>query len=86
LAWKAEIPRQPSVAYLPARDRYELVMPFKSKAQWNKFGQMLTEGKISRDEFDEWSEHSRPYSELPEKRKSKKKRRRKGGRGPVPQK
>jgi 3-deoxy-D-manno-octulosonic-acid transferase len=30
-------------------------MPFKSKAQRRKFAQLLVEGKISDETFEEWS-------------------------------
>ena len=54
-------------------------MPFKSKAQRRKFAQLLVEGKISDETYEEWN-RSTGRKELPErvtpakKRKSAKKR------------
>jgi hypothetical protein len=39
---------------MPAH-RSEDVMPFKSQAQRRKFAQLLVEGKISADTFEEWN-------------------------------
>jgi hypothetical protein len=49
-------------------------MPFKSKAQRRKFAQLLVEGKIKPETFEEWN-RSTGSKELPErvKRKSAKK-------------
>jgi hypothetical protein len=33
-------------------------MPFKSQAQRRKFAQLLVEGKISNDTFEEWNRES----------------------------
>jgi hypothetical protein len=33
----------------------ERVMPFKSQAQRRKFAQLLVEGKISNETFEEWN-------------------------------
>ena len=54
-------------------------MPFKSKAQRRKFAQLLVEGKISDETYEEWN-RSTGRKELPErvtplkKRKSARKR------------
>lgn len=47
-------------------------MPFKSKAQMRKFGQLLSEGKISKKTFDEFS-HATDTKRLPERASKKKK-------------
>ena len=54
-------------------------MPFKSKAQRRKFAQLLVEGKIKPETFEEWNRET-GYRDLPErvkqsKRKKKAKRR-----------
>ena len=51
------------------------VMPFKSQAQRRKFAQLLVEGKISNETFEEWNRET-GRTKLPErvKRKAKKKR------------
>jgi 3-deoxy-D-manno-octulosonic-acid transferase len=41
-------------------------MPFKSKAQRRKFAQLLVEGKISDDTYEEWN-RSTGKKELPER-------------------
>jgi hypothetical protein len=41
-------------------------MPFKSKAQRRKFAQLLVEGKISNETFEEWN-RSTGRKELPER-------------------
>ena len=48
-------------------------MPFKSKAQRRKFAQLLVEGKIKPETYEEWNREtgSKP---LPERVGSKKKR------------
>jgi len=50
-------------------------MPFKSQAQRRKFAQLLVEGKISPQTFEEWNRET-GGKELPErvKRKAKKKK------------
>jgi len=50
-------------------------MPFKSQAQRRKFAQLLVEGKISNETFEEWNRETGRVK-LPErvKRKAKKKR------------
>lgn len=40
-------------------------MPFKSKAQFRKFGAMLSRGEIDKATFDEYA-HSTDFSKLPE--------------------
>jgi len=51
-------------------------MPFKSKAQRRKFAQLLVEGKISNQTFEEWNRET-GAEKLPERiarKKAKKKR------------
>ncbi len=48
-------------------------MPFKSKAQRRKFAQLLVEGKISDETYEEWN-RSTGGKELPERVKPAKKR------------
>jgi len=45
-------------------------MPFKSKAQRRKFAQLLVEGKISDETFEEWNRETGSKS-LPERVSSK---------------
>jgi hypothetical protein len=45
-------------------------MPFKSKAQRRKFAQLLVEGKISDETYEEWN-RSTGGKELPERVKKK---------------
>jgi len=52
-------------------------MPFKSKAQRRKFAQLLVEGKISNETFEEWNRET-GRKELPERVGSKAKASRKG--------
>ena len=47
-------------------------MPFKSKAQRRKFAQLLVEGKIKPETFEEWNRETGSKA-LPEKVGSKKK-------------
>jgi hypothetical protein len=47
-------------------------MPFKSKAQRRKFAQLLVEGKITDDTFEEWNRETGAKS-LPERVSTKKK-------------
>jgi len=47
-------------------------MPFKSKAQRRKFAQLLVEGKIKPDTFEEWNRET-GGKKLPERVGSKKK-------------
>ena len=54
-------------------------MPFKSQAQRRKFAQLLVEGKISNETFEEWN-RSTGTSKLPERVKRKKKAKRKAKR------
>jgi len=51
-------------------------MPFKSQAQRRKFAQLLVDGKISNQTFEEWNRET-GSKKLPERVKSKTKRRRK---------
>jgi len=46
-------------------------MPFKSKAQRRKFAQLLVEGKISDETYEEWN-RSTGKKELPERVGAKK--------------
>lgn len=48
-------------------------MPFKSKAQRRKFAQLLVEGKIDPDTYEEWNRET-GGTRLPERVGSKKKR------------
>ncbi len=48
-------------------------MPFKSKAQRRKFAQLLVEGKISDETYEEWN-RSTGRKELPERVKPAQKR------------
>ena len=47
-------------------------MPFKSQAQRRKFAQLLVEGKIAPDTFEEWNRET-GGRKLPERVKPKKK-------------
>jgi hypothetical protein len=47
-------------------------MPFKSKAQRRKFAELLVEGKIKPETFEEWNRET-GAKELPEKVRGKKK-------------
>lgn len=62
-------------------------MPFKSQAQRRKFAQLLVEGKISPDTFEEWNretgskrlpEHVKNRAARPEQRRRTAKKRRPG--------
>ena len=48
-------------------------MPFKSKAQRRKFAQLLVEGKIKPETYEEWNRETGSKA-LPERVGSKKKR------------
>ena len=48
-------------------------MPFKSKAQRRKFAELLVEGKITPEAYEEWN-RSTGGKELPERVKPKSKR------------
>jgi hypothetical protein len=58
------------------------IMPFKSQAQRRKFAQLLVEGKISHQTFEEWNRET-GAAKLPErvgvKKRGRKKVRRTGG-------
>ena len=45
-------------------------MPFKSQAQRRKFAQLLVEGKISNETFEEWNRET-GSKRLPERMRSK---------------
>lgn len=45
-------------------------MPFKSQAQRRKFAQLLVEGKISNETFEEWNRET-GSKKLPERAKAK---------------
>jgi hypothetical protein len=47
-------------------------MPFKSQAQRRKFAQLLVEGKISNETFEEWNRET-GGKKLPERAKAAKK-------------
>ena len=51
-------------------------MPFKSQAQRRKFAELLVEGKISPDTFEEWNRET-GRKKLPERVKPKARGRRK---------
>jgi hypothetical protein len=51
-------------------------MPFKSRAQRRKFAELLLEGKISNETFEEWNRET-GSAELPERVKPKRKTKRK---------
>jgi hypothetical protein len=55
-------------------------MPFKSKAQRRKFAQLLVEGKIKPETFEEWNRET-GRKVLPERVRPKKKRSARGKRG-----
>jgi hypothetical protein len=48
-------------------------MPFKSRAQRRKFAQLLVEGKISPEVFEEWNRET-GRAELPERVQKKRRR------------
>ena len=52
-------------------------MPFKSQAQRRKFAQLLVEGKISNDTFEEWNRET-GGKKLPERVGRKRARKRAG--------
>ena len=49
-------------------------MPFKSQAQRRKFAQLLVEGKISNETYEEWNRET-GSKKLPERVKSTKRKR-----------
>ncbi len=53
-------------------------MPFKSQAQRRKFAQLLVDGKISNETFEEWNRET-GGKKLPERAGTKSKRRAKSG-------
>jgi hypothetical protein len=46
-------------------------MPFKSKAQLRKFGVLLKQGKITKQEFEKWVLHTPNIKKLPQRVGSK---------------
>ena len=58
-------------------------MPFKSKAQRRKFAQLLVEGKISDETYEEWNRETGgkklPERVSPQKKAKKARRTRKAG-------
>jgi hypothetical protein len=58
-----------------------LAMPFKSQAQRRKFAQLLVEGKISNETFEEWNRET-GGKKLPERLKRKSAARKKTTRKP----
>ena len=54
-----------------------IAMPFKSKAQRRKFAELLVEGKISNETFEEWNRET-GRKQLPERVNRKASSRRKG--------
>ena len=56
-------------------------MPFKSQAQRRKFAQLLVEGKISNETFEEWNRET-GGKKLPERARAKPKSRGKSGSRP----
>lgn len=46
-------------------------MPFKSEAQRRKFAELVAQGKMSQDTFDEWNRVT-PKGKLPERIRPKK--------------
>jgi hypothetical protein len=56
-----------------SRPEKEYVMPFKSQAQRRKFAQLLVEGKISNETFEEWNRET-GTTHLPERVRPARKR------------
>ena len=57
-------------------------MPFKSQAQRRKFAQLLVEGKISNQTFEEWNRET-GSKQLPERMQSKATSRKRNAAGKV---
>jgi hypothetical protein len=55
-------------------------MPFKSKAQRRKFAELLVQGKISDETYEEWNRET-GRKKLPERVKPRRTRKRKSARG-----
>lgn len=72
-----ELPGQP-------RQGCEVFMPFKSQAQRRKFAQLLVEGKISNETFEEWNRET-GAKRLPERasRKTKSAKKSTGKKSPL---
>ncbi len=47
-------------------------MPFKSQAQVRKFGELVKQGKMTKQEFQKWLKETPNIKKLPQKVKSKK--------------
>jgi hypothetical protein len=60
-------------------------MPFKSQAQRRKFAQLLVEGKISNETFEEWNRET-GRKKLPERATPKSPPRKKSSRKATPRK
>jgi hypothetical protein len=60
-------------------------MPFKSKAQRRKFAELLVQGKISDETYEEWNRET-GGRKLPERVKPKPRKTRKRTRKPKPRK
>ena len=43
-------------------------MPFKSKAQINKFRSLVDQGKITQQEFNKWMRETKSPKKLPKKK------------------
>lgn len=78
-------PPEPGTGELPRLRRsrgwhvpcIESLVPFKSQAQRRKFAQLLVEGKISNETFEEWNRET-GKAKLPERLKSAKKSAKRG--------
>ena len=55
-------------------------MPFKSKAQRRKFAQLLVEGKIKPETYEEWNKET-GSKDLPERVRPKRKKKSKRSKG-----
>jgi len=69
IEWQADWRQAPGIAALRRPPRSALgawAMPFKSKAQRRKFAELLVEGKISPETYEEWNRET-GRKELPER-------------------
>jgi hypothetical protein len=64
---------RPRELRLEAERAYHRAMPFKSKAQRRKFAQLLVEGKIDPETYEEWNRET-GSAKLPERVRPGKKR------------
>jgi hypothetical protein len=66
------LPLEDFLSELPGQPRQgcEVFMPFKSQAQRRKFAQLLVEGKISNETFEEWNRET-GAKRLPERARRK---------------